>query len=57
LSGIMSQIGDWERARSEFRKICDMIPDKGDPRHMEANAIMVDVESRIEAVKKGGKSK
>jgi len=51
------QIGDWERARSEFRKICDMIPDKGDPRHMEANAIMVDVESRIEAVKKGGKSK
>lgn len=51
------QIGDWERARTEFRKLCDMIPDKGDPRHAEANANMVDVENRLEAVKKGGNRK
>ena len=51
------QIGDWEHARAEFRKLCDMIPDKGDPRHAEANANMVDVENRLEAVKKGGNRK
>ena len=49
------QIGDWERARDEFRKLCEMIPDRGDSRHAEANANMVDVEGRIESARKGGR--
>ncbi len=49
------QIGDWERARDEFRKLCEMIPDRGDSRHAEASANMVDVENRIDSIKKGGR--
>ena len=51
------QIGDWEKAREAFRRLCDMIPDKADPRHAEANANMVDVEKRIEAVNKKERGK
>ncbi len=50
------QIGDWERARGEFGKLCEMIPDRGDPRHAEARANMVDVENRLDAMRKGGKN-
>ena len=51
------QIGDWEKARDAFRRLCDMIPDKADPRHAEANSNMVDVEKRIEAVNKKERGK
>ena len=45
-------MGDWERARSELRILCEMIPDHQDPRHAEASAKLVDVENRL---KKGGR--
>ena len=44
-------MGDWERARTELRVLCELIPDGQDPRHAEAAAKLVDVENRI---KKGG---
>ena len=44
-------MGDWERARTELRVLCELIPDNGDPRHAEAAAKLVDVENRL---KKGG---
>lgn len=44
-------MGDWERAKNELRVLCEIIPDDGDPRHKEAAAKLLDVESRI---KKGG---
>ena len=45
-------MGDWERARSELRILCEMIPDHQDTRHAEASAKLVDVENRL---KKGGR--
>lgn len=48
-------LGDWETARVELRTLCDMVPEKNDPRHAEANAKLVDVENRIRRAKKGGK--
>lgn len=42
---------DWESAKRELRILCDMVPDKKDPRHAEASGKLMDVESRI---KKGG---
>lgn len=50
-------LADWETARQELRVLCDLVPEKTDPRHAEANAKLVDVESRIknEQNKKGGK--
>lgn len=50
-------LGDWERARDELRILCDLVPDKTDPRHAEANSKLVDVEARINNAKKGGKRK
>ena len=47
-------LGDWETAKRELRILCDLVPEKGDPRHDEANAKLVDVENRIKNVKKGG---
>ena len=44
-------MGDWERAKTELRILCELVPDSGDPRHEEAAAKLVDVENRI---KKGG---
>lgn len=44
-------MGDWDRARSELRVLCELIPDNRDPRHAEAAAKLVDVENRL---KKGG---
>ena len=44
-------MGDWDRARTELRVLCELIPDGQDPRHAEAAAKLVDVENRI---KKGG---
>jgi pSer/pThr/pTyr-binding forkhead associated (FHA) protein len=42
---------DWETAKRELRILCDMVPDKKDPRHAEASSKLMDVESRI---KNGG---
>jgi signal recognition particle subunit SEC65 len=42
---------DWETAKRELRILCDLVPDKKDPRHTEASGKLMDVESRI---KKGG---
>jgi pSer/pThr/pTyr-binding forkhead associated (FHA) protein len=42
---------DWETAKRELRILCDMVPDKKDPRHAEASGKLMDVEARI---KKGG---
>ena len=47
-------LGDWETARRELRTLCDMVPEKDDARHAEANAKLVDVENRIKRAKKGG---
>jgi len=44
-------LGDWTAARRELRILCDMVPDERDPRHAEASAKLLDVESRQ---KKGG---
>ena len=44
-------MNDWERARSELRILCELVPDPQDPRHAEAAAKLVDVENRL---KKGG---
>lgn len=48
-------LGDWETAKTELRTLCDMVPEKDDARHAEANAKLVDVENRIKRAKKGGK--
>ncbi len=47
-------LADWEAARRELRILCDIVPEKDDPRHAEANAKLVDVENRIKNAKKGG---
>ena len=49
-------LGDWETAQVELKVLCDLVPDKDDPRHAEANAKLVDVENRMKK-EKGGKSK
>lgn len=43
--------GDWERALRELKILCELVPDKRDPRHAEAAAKLMDVETRI---RKGG---
>lgn len=43
--------GDWERALRELKILCELVPDKRDPRHAEASAKLMDVETRI---RKGG---
>ena len=40
-------MGDWERAKSELRILCELVPDPRDQRHAEAAAKLVDVENRI----------
>ncbi|HCG19807.1 MAG TPA: hypothetical protein DER26_02270 [Verrucomicrobia bacterium] len=47
-------LGDWAEARAQLRVLCDLIPDKGDPRHKEANAKLIEIDSRLRAAKKGG---
>ena len=54
-----AKVRDWDNALEEYRKIREMIPDRGDPRHQEASANIVEIEGRMEAEKKakrgGGK--
>jgi pSer/pThr/pTyr-binding forkhead associated (FHA) protein len=38
---------DWETAKRELRILCDLVPDKKDPRHSEASGKLMDVEARI----------
>lgn len=47
-------LGDWDEARAQLRILCDLISDKNDPRHKEANAKLIEVDSRLRAAKKGG---
>lgn len=48
-------LGDWETAKTELRILCDLVPNKADPRHGEATAKLVDVENRMKKAKKGGR--
>ena len=48
-------LGDWETAKNELRILCDLVPNKADPRHSEATAKLVDVENRMKKAKKGGR--
>ncbi len=45
---------EWETAQRELRILCDMVPNKKDPRHDEARAKLLDVENRMKQMKKGG---
>lgn len=47
-------LADWETAQNELKILCEMVPDKTDPRHSEANSKLVDVENRMKKAK-GGK--
>jgi hypothetical protein len=38
---------DWATAQRELRVLCELIPDPKDPRHAEASAKLLDVESRM----------
>lgn len=42
---------DWPQAAKELRIICDMIPDRADPRNQEARQKLLDVEARLAALK------
>ena len=46
-------LGDWEAAQSELKILCELVPDKDDPRHTEANAKLVDVENRMKKARSG----
>ena len=47
-------LGDWEQARTELKILCELVPERDDPRHAEANARLVDVENRMKKAR-GGK--
>ena len=38
---------DWTTAQRELRILCELVPDTKDPRHAEASAKLLDVESRM----------
>jgi pSer/pThr/pTyr-binding forkhead associated (FHA) protein len=42
---------DWERAASELRILCEMIPEREDERNQQARKKLLDVEARIQALK------
>jgi len=45
------KLRDWETAARELRVLCEMIPDRTDPRNKEARRKLLDVESRIEGLR------
>ena len=47
-------LGDWEVAQTELKILCELVPERDDPRHAEANARLVDVENRMKKAR-GGK--
>jgi len=42
-----SNVNDWPTAARELKIICEMIPDRNDPRHKEATQKLIDVENRL----------
>ena len=42
---------DWQRAASELRVLCEMIPEREDERNQQARKKLLDVEARIQALK------
>ncbi|MBR1921932.1 MAG: hypothetical protein IJ829_08055, partial [Kiritimatiellae bacterium] len=40
-------LGNWESAQTELKVLCELVPEKDDPRHAEASARLVDVENRM----------
>jgi hypothetical protein len=42
---------EWEAAARELRILCDLIPDREDERHKDANRKLLDVETRLKARK------
>ena len=42
------RLSDWQNAARELRVICEMIPDRSDPRNEEAWKTLLDVERRIQ---------
>ena len=48
------KLGDWEAAQNELKILCELVPERDDPRHAEANAQLVDVENRMKKAR-GGK--
>lgn len=49
------KLRQWSKAREDLRILCDLVPDKNDARHVEANAKLVDVERRMKEERKGGR--
>ena len=49
------KLRQWSQAREDLRILCDLVPDKGDARYVEANAKLVDVERRMKEERKGGR--
>jgi hypothetical protein len=41
------KLRDWDTAARQLRIICEMIPDRGDERHREAQRLLLDVERRL----------
>lgn len=41
------KLRDWATAAGQLRVICDMVPDRGDERHREAQRLLLDVERRL----------
>ena len=46
-------LGDWEVAQTELKILCELVPERDDPRHAEANARLVDVENRMKKARSG----
>lgn len=47
-------LADWDEAKKQLRILCNLIPDKDDTRHKEANAKLIEIDARLRAEKKGG---
>jgi hypothetical protein len=45
-------VGVWQDAARELRVLCDLIPDRSDPRNQEARKKLLDVEARLAAEKR-----
>lgn len=41
------KLRDWELAARQLRMICELVPDRGDERHREAQRLLLDVERRL----------
>ena len=41
------KLRDWATAAGQLRVICEMVPDRGDERHREAQRLLLDVERRL----------